>query len=714
MTMTHLGSWIIFVLTFVLAVSPAHSAASQNLIKNGDFETPCSDIGGIVGTWTPWGLPAGKDPSFYVVDTERPHGGKQSARISRTSKEPSVWDTVLASNPKDNPFFIGYAKRYTITFWARSAASGRSVLGILSYASVDPFRNGPLGMNIPFDTDTEWKEYSFTASYGKDFFIASNEQWFGYLGFFLSPNGASNARTLWIDDVRVAASDMADAGRFINFATLAYEALPLRLTSGSAVDIRINAAERIRRANKKVGGIAQASFGRWGEKPGYPFNLTNGEYTLSKAIENATRELQLPVTRFYDIAADNPSASAHSEPFKTFEEALDKAAWYLKRIGVAEETTTMELDDVFAVKRLPPGEWARVVSYSAAKGYRFQQWEIGNEPFVRNRPCPIGTYGSAYSNGADYADHVVAVSKAIKAVQPNAKIGLAIEFCLSPDRLIEWGVEVMQRAAGHYDFVAPHGYDAGINTALTGDAQLSEYERGILEGNDRILTIARKINALAALNNPGRTVKQIETEWGLHQATDKKNQNQMELNANMVGTLYRAVRLLYYAREETVSESSAWNLFGSSRWSTGFAALYPEAPEKRSMLYWLYYYFNRHVGDWVVAMSGTSPTHRSPDARDLPRVPCLASVSDDEKRLFLMLVNSSMKNSADASISVNGFKLSSSSIEAVSLTHAEVNGSPVLSTKEEFVHPLTVVERDGSLVFTMPSKSVAFITVTTR
>ena len=41
----------------------------------------------------------------------------------------------------------------------------------------------------------------------------------------------------------------------------------------------------------------------------------------------------------------------------------------------------------------------------------------------------------------------------------------------------------------------------------------------------------------------------------------------------------------------------------------GFGFLATDAPRCRAMNYWLYCYFNRHVGQWVVGIDGTAPYH---------------------------------------------------------------------------------------------------------
>jgi hypothetical protein len=118
----------------------------------------------------------------------------------------------------------------------------------------------------------------------------------------------------------------------------------------------------------------------------------------------------------------------------------------------------------------------------------------------------------------------------------------------------------------------------------------------------------------------------------------------VDRNANIVGTLHRAVRLIYYAREGMLLGASGWQML-SRTGGQGFGILFPDAPEKQAMLYWLYYHFNRHVGEWVVDVEGTAPYHVPARAEDrsfsAPMTPVLATLSQDGSTLDLILVNGS-------------------------------------------------------------------------
>jgi len=143
---------------------------------------------------------------------------------------------------------------------------------------------------------------------------------------------------------------------------------------------------------------------------------------------------------------------------------------------------------------------------------------------------------------------------------------------------------VLQQLAGDYDFVAPHYYcGANVHRLTFEDITLSE--------NYRMLDRALRIQALLRAYNGDRPVYQYDTEWGMIcGTTDGREADYEDRNANIIGTVHRAVRLIYYAREDIVRGASGWQML-SRLGGQGFGILSQAAPDQRFMLYWLYYYW---------------------------------------------------------------------------------------------------------------------------
>jgi cellulose binding protein with CBM2 domain/fibronectin type III domain protein len=127
-------------------------------------------------------------------------------------------------------------------------------------------------------------------------------------------------------------------------------------------------------------------------------------------------------------------------------------------------------------------DWVRYANVT--KDYDAKYWTIGNENYGN------GHYGSAWEadDHADksptaYADEVVAYSQAMKAVDPDIKIGAVLTTPGNwPDGIIgagdaaTWNKTVLTRAGAAIDFVDVHWYPGGGTAAeaLTKSAQIAD------------------------------------------------------------------------------------------------------------------------------------------------------------------------------------------------------------------------------------------------
>ena len=387
------------------------------------------------------------------------------------------------------------------------------------------------------------------------------------------------------------------------------------------------------------------------------------------------------MTRFYALG---------DEPFG-LETAIDKAAEFLDRIGVDQAATPLEFEIQGATSKLPPEAWARGVRHSLDRGYRFRHWEITNEPYV-------GHAGRAFPTADSYLEHFLAVSQAIRSVHAEAQIGMAIAH-----RSPAWGNYLLKQAAGQYDFVVGHYYSFP-------NVQRSTFEDVVLTGNYQTLDEILQTSALLRLYNPGRDVYQYDTEWGLHSSGPQgERADYVRRNANIWGMMHRAVRLIHYLREDLLRGASSWEMF-TYQASPGFGFLAQDAPQRRSMNYWLYYYFNRHAGRWVLALDGTAPYHEglaSGRTYRGPLTPVVATLSADEQQLYLVLANGSWQASVPARVKLRGFSPRRST--GVVLSHSEPDGDPFLAHREDLVRDLSVEIQGQELTTVLPPHAVAFI-----
>ncbi|MEI8289276.1 MAG: hypothetical protein WCH99_07370 [Verrucomicrobiota bacterium] len=625
--------------------------------------------------WSMWGAEQYKNPAHYTFDSANARHGRASFRIYH----PANTGGYISLSPA-RAIEPHAATCITVTFWARVEHPGKALLRWGGYRTLKPFMEAPSPGSFSFAAGREWKEFTFTVREGLDLFV---DQCRFLLLSFSATTSSKEEQTLWIDDVRVTEQPDPQPVRLINDETVAHAALSHRLQAGDRLEFTVDPTNRLRRATQTVGGV---SFHRVCGWTGQPYNK-QGDYTLAPQLETAIRDMHLPVTRFYAVG---------DEPFGV-EKAIDKVAEMCRRVGVTEENCVVEFEPQGANARLLPEVWARGVANSLLRGYRFHRWEIANEPYSSQ-----WGEGRAFPTADVFIEHFRAVAQAIRAVDPRAQLGVDIH----PTN-VKWGNYLLRQLAGEYDFVAPHYY-CGANLH-----QLS-FEEIALTENYRMLDRALRIQALMRAYNPGRNVYQFDTEWGMICRTpDGKEADDEPRNANIIGTLHRAVRLIYYAREDILRGASSWQMLNKLN-APGFGILAQEAPEKRFMLYWLYYYFNRHLGEWALATDGTAPFYQPELAADRaqftgPLTPTLATLSKDGRELYLVIANASWAQAVPCRVHLQNFAAGRAG--GVLLTGSSLDASPLLERKEEAVRNFPVVRVGDDLTCTIPAHSVVFVTL---
>jgi hypothetical protein len=650
---------------------------AQNLVYNGDFEL-ASDATPPPG-WTMWGAQVYKVGGNYTRDTSNPHGGQACFRIHH----PAGTAGYIVSAP-EHAIRPQEGKRYEFSFWARTDKPGPSQFYLTAYETINPFRDAPSPGRWTIDVTQDWQEYRFQAREGWDFFADRSRC---ILLTFNATADRDTEKTLWIDDVAAQELPGDREGRLVDEQSLTYEPLQHRLQPGEELAFTVDASKPVRPATRAAGGV---SFHRVCGWTGQPYNR-EGAYTLLPEVEQAIREMHLPMTRFYAVG---------DEPFGV-EAAIDKAAEVVDRVGVPQEMTVLEFETQGATSKLAPEVWARGVRHSVEKGYGFRYWEIANEPYLV-RP------GTAFPTPDDYIAHVKAVSAAIRAVHPEGRIGVAI----SRDQA--WGNYVLKQTSGSYDFVVGHYY------AVT-NIDRRKFEVATLTENYRTLDRILRVNALIRAYNPDREVYQLDTEWGMHSGgPNGERADYVNRNANIWGTLHRAVRLIYYAREGMLRGASSWQMLSNVS-GLGFGVLSQQAPDKRCMTYWLYYYFNRHVGEQVLDTQGTAPYYTPAEGDDPytrpgefpgPLTPALVTLSADGKTLYLVAANGSWDRTVPCRMKMGNF--TGDRAEGVALFSSDPDASPLLERKEDFVSALPVTVKGGEVTCDLPPHSIVFVTVQGR
>jgi hypothetical protein len=646
-------------------------AGEGKVVFADDFETSSTQSPPV--NWVMWGDRQYKVPANYARDTTQWHEGQACLRIHH----PAGTQGYIVSAP-DRAVRPQQGMIYIVSFWARAEKTGKALFQWTAYRSIRPYVDAPSPGSLPCEVGSQWRSYTCSIREGLDFF--AQESRFLLLTFHATSVSAEE-QTLWIDDVRVSEQADTHPVALLNMATIPHGALEHRLRPGDRLAFTLSPANRLRRATRDVGGV---SFHRVCGWTGQPYDK-KGVYTLRPEVEEAIHELRLPMTRFYAVGDELFSVDA----------AIDKVAEVCRRAGIEQDHCVLEFEEQGASRKLPPATWARGVSYSLRQGYRFHHWEIANEPYAS-----LWGHGGAFPTPETFIAHFKAVSDAIRQVDPQAQIGMDIDA-----GNVRWGNYVLQQLAGNYDFVAPHYYcGADVHRLTFEDITLSE--------NYRMLDQALRIQALLRAYTGDHPVCQYDTEWGMICRTiDGRDADYEDRNANIIGTVYRAVRLIYYAREDIVRGASGWQMLSRLN-GQGFGILSQEAPDQRFMLYWLYYYFNRHLGQWVLQMDGTTPYYQpGQQAEEFagPLTPVLATLSKDENEIYLVIANGSWTRAVPCRVKLRDFRAARA--KGIMISSNNPDGKPLLERKEEAVSDLPVDATGEDVNCTLGPHSVAFVTL---
>lgn len=661
-----------------------------NLIANGNLEI--DEVRKPPTGWVMWGAQQFKNPENYRRDLAVSHSGQASLRIFHPKDTAGYIVTDPQSAIRPQP---GMA--YEISFFARADQPCQGRFMVLGYHSIRPFVDAESPLSTAISLNTEWRQYRFEIRESIDFFADSAR--YIILGFQASDDPRVEC-TMWLDDLVVTERRMEPGACLINPASLTIQPIQHRLRPAEELSIEADLNGAGRRALKAACGI---SFHRLVGFTGYPFDA-GGQYLLPAELEEAIRQLRLPMSRVYGVGHEPPRTDQPAWPIET---AIDRLARLCDRVGLSRDMMVVELEEQSANRKLDPEIWAKAVQYARSKSYGFRFWEVANEPYSQTFSSGQ-SMGKAFPTSDDYIAHVKAVATAIRKVDPEAQVGLAIAIARPL-----WGNYVLKNAAGYYDFVVAHYY--GFENAYR-----NSFEELVLGQNYRLLEQIQRSQALIEAYNAGKRVYQLDTEWGMHSSgPNGERADYANRNANIIGVVHRAVRMIYYVREQPLAGASAWQMLGHSR-GLGFTVLATDQPNARTMLYWLYYYFNRHVGEKLVDFEGTAPFYTTRGVKDEtgtegPITPVLLTTDAEQQRVFCIVANGSWTKDVPCRFVLRNFQ--GRLAAATSLSDNNLDGSPLLASKDRFVQDLSGsvrVTAHGKVTVlsgTIPAHSVVFVTL---
>jgi alpha-N-arabinofuranosidase len=304
-------------------------------------------------------------------------------------------------------------------------------------------------------------------------------------------------------------------------------------------------------------------------------------------------------------------------------------------------------------------EWVRHMKERARKdpkGPRATWWELGNELYHSGDASGVTLKPEAY------ADKYLAFARAMRAEDPAVRLGaIAMEnYPLFPfNSYRNWNETVFRRAGAEIDFVAVHNGYAPVGP---GDrANPREVYRALLAAPAMVAENLRTVGEQIRRNVPRDRADRVTiavTEWApLFHVTPASAW--VDHSKTLGSALYVADVLRVFIADERVAaatffklnEPSFLGLLGMRR-----GEWIPNAT------YFAFQLYTEHFGTRVVASRRESPAFDSqqagivPAMKSIPLLESVASMSEDGERLYVMLVNKSLDQSADVSLSIQGFE----------------------------------------------------------
>ncbi len=368
---------------------------------------------------------------------------------------------------------------------------------------------------------------------------------------------------------------------------------------------------------------------------------------------------------------------------------MDTLAGLCGTFQIPQEYTVITLGMPGGSDELTPQQVATVVQHCADEGYQFKYWETGSEVYTRR--------GNYFPTADDYIDYLKQVSATIKAIDPDARIGIDVNPSVPG-----WCAYTLRETAGYYDWSSAHWY-------CRANPYTASFSNVVLGENYKMLDSILQLNALMEYYNPGGGTYQFDTEWGVYGADpNNSGASGMWRSSNIVGALHRVVRLIYYVRESLLGGATDWEMFCRTHTPT-FGHLTRDLPDKKMMLYWVFYFFNRYLGDWVLDLDGTC-TYYAPYGRPDqhgPTTPMLATISNDRKYLYLIVANGTWNHDYPAQVSLSNF--SPKAAVGIWVSQSDKDADPVVYTEADAIGVLPVTVSGNTLSFTMSAHTVAYI-----
>lgn len=283
-------------------------------------------------------------------------------------------------------------------------------------------------------------------------------------------------------------------------------------------------------------------------------------------------------------------------------------------------------------------------------------WQLGNENYIQWIPGVPEFFRKSALSAKAYVERVKSYSEAMRAVDPSIKlIGI-----LDSDPENPWNHEVLAGIADKVDYVAIHnGYAPGF--VLDRGAQIRKLYQALLA---KPLEIRQNLRAFSEIleslgPGPGEDLKLAVTEWGPIFSVDIQSPY-FNHTQTLGSALYAASTLMALIDSPRTEMANFFHLVGQLHmgWLGMREGHYIMKPTALALQL-----FTGHFGDILVESHTESPTYdsrvrfeRIPPIHDVPYLEALASVDEEQAKLFVMVVNKHFDVFIDTEIVVEGFE----------------------------------------------------------
>lgn len=338
------------------------------------------------------------------------------------------------------------------------------------------------------------------------------------------------------------------------------------------------------------------------------------------------------------------------------------------------------------------GAWA---AFLRDNGGGVELWEVGNETYLCDPASDQPNGKAIYHSGAAYATAFPAYRKAIRTASPDARVGAIAHldsgaFPLAPAANRSWTEDMLRRLKGTADFFAVHNAYAPVildNSVRFDrpDARAAAYRSLFAAAEQTAANLRQVADSVDRLSPANRGAPLAVTEFGpfFGLSADRRTHAQyVDQTRTLASALYTASVLHVLIDDPRVFMACYTNPV--HRW---FGGLITDTDQGliATPTYHLYRLFRSRFESQLVETSVTGPTFDAPAIgivtahRKVPDLLAQASVSDDGRRLTVMLVNRSLDRALRTAVATPGFAAATADCRVITAPSAAAINGPALS-----------------------------------